>query len=664
MNEICLFAGTTEGRRLAEFLAGQPVRVHVCVATDYGESLLPKADNLEISAGRLDEGKMEALFEQRRFDLVIDATHPYAAEASEHIAGACRAAGLTYLRLNRGDQQPDPDAVYVDSIAAAAAFLADHPGAALLATGSKELAPYTSVPDYRDRFYVRVLPTAESLSACAAVGFAPAHVIAMQGPFSVEMNAATLKSIRAHWLVTKDSGEPGGFFEKITAARQAGARCIVVGRPAQREGMDYAGVVKRLMERYDLRDIRDIAVVGIGMGGPDSMTLEAEKAVRECDCAIGAKRMLESIARFDKPCFAEIAPESIAARIAEHPEYRRVAVLMSGDTGFFSGAKRLMPLLDGQRVRAIPGISSLQALCARLGTGWEGVKPVSLHGREGSIVPELRRCGRVFALLDGADAVKRLCADLIGAGMDAARLSVGQRLSYPDESILRGTAAELADAACDPLSAALIEYDASDPLPVGLPDGAFERVTGEGARPVPMTKSEVRAVIISKLRLTEDAVVWDVGAGTGSVSAEAALLCPTGRVFAVECREDAAALIERNARKLGIRNMTIVCGTAPEALAGLPAPTHAFIGGSGGHLREIVRAVLERNPNARIVVSAVSPESAGEIARIIREEGFADEELIQVTVARSRAAGRVHLMEGMNPVWIAAMQKGGEPGEG
>lgn len=664
MCKICLFAGTTEGRRLAELLAGQDVRVRVCVATEYGEALLPRAENLRVSAARLSRQEMEAMFREERFDLVIDATHPYAQRASEAIAGACRAAGVECLRVKRGGAEADPDAVYVDSVASAAAFLAAHPGPALLATGSRELAPYAAVPEYRDRFHVRVLPAAESLRACAEAGFDPARVIAMQGPFSVEMNAATLKSIRAKWLVTKDSGDPGGFLEKLEAARLAGARCVVVGRPAQREGVAFAEAVRRLTERFHLRDVRDIAVVGIGMGGPGTLMEEADEALRGCDCMIGAKRMLESAARYDKPAFAETAPEAIAARIAEHPEYRRIAVLMSGDTGFYSGAKRLLPLLDGHRVRVIPGISSLQALCARLGTGWEDVKTVSLHGRDGSIVPMLRRYGRVFALLGGGDCLQRLCAELVEAGMGAAWLSAGQRLSYPDEAILRGTASELANAACDPLTSVLVEWDAPEPLPVGLPDGAYERLAGDAGKIVPMTKSEARAVILSKLRLTDGAVVWDIGAGTGSVSVEAALLCPEGRVFAVECREDAAALVERNARKHGARNVTVVRGEAPGALNALPAPTHAFIGGSGGRLQDIVRAVLERNPRARIVASAASPETAGEIAQIIREEGFEDAELIQLTVARSRAAGRVHLMEGMNPVWIAAMQRGGEPGEG
>ena len=170
MSDLCIFAGTTEGRRLAELLAGQPVRVLACVATEYGETLIPRGDNIEVSAGRLDRAQMEALFTQRRFDAVIDATHPFATRVSENLAAACAATGTQYLRLNRDAGAEDAEAVYVDSIQGAADFLAEHPGNALLATGSKELAPYAGVEGYRERFYARVLPMEASLAACAAAG--------------------------------------------------------------------------------------------------------------------------------------------------------------------------------------------------------------------------------------------------------------------------------------------------------------------------------------------------------------------------------------------------------------------------------------------------------------------------------------------------------------
>ena len=659
MSEICIFAGTTEGRRLTEFLAGQPVKVCACVATEYGETLLPPADNLEVRAGRLDGAGMAELFNARRFDAVIDATHPFATVASETIAAACQAAGVEYLRLNRDGDGADGEAVAVDSIQGAADFLAQNPGAALLATGSKELQPYAAVPDYRERFYPRVLPMPSSLEACAAAGFPPAHIIAMQGPFTVEMNVATLKAIGAKWLVTKASGRSGGFDEKLEAARRAGARCIVIGQPEQRPGLDYAGVVRWLTERYGLKPARAVSVVGIGMGSPDTLTFEADRALRAADCFIGAKRMLEAVARYSKPGYAEIAPQKIAACMDAHPEHRRFAVVMSGDSGFYSGAKKLLPLLDGDDVRVIPGLSSMQVLCARAHTSWDDVHAMSLHGRDGSAAPALRRYGKVFALMDGADAVKRVCADLIAAGMGEARVCVGERLSYPDEKLTRGTAVSLKDYECAPLSAILLEHPVTRrPLPVGLPDEAFIReLGGEGTKAVPMTKSEVRALSIAKLRLTEDAVVYDVGAGTGSVSVEAALNCPEGRVYAVECREDAADLIGQNARRFGLRNLEVIRGMAPEALRDLPAPTHAFLGGTSGNMAGIIQAVLDKNPDARIVVNAVTLESVGEVAEAAKRFGFEDCEIVSVSLARSRRAGRYHLMTGLNPIYIAAMQR-------
>ena len=663
MYRICVFAGTTEGRRLAEFLRGQAVQALFCVATEYGGALIPAGENVEVAAGRLDAEGMAALLRERRFDMAIDATHPFAEEVSKNLAAACAETGTACLRLLRDDVAPDGDAVVVPSIEAAADFLASHPGRALIATGGKDLMPYAAVTDGRERFFVRVLPTAASLAACEAAGFSPAHIIAMQGPFTAEMNAATLRAVGADWLVTKASGDSGGLREKLAAAKQAGARCLVVGRPAQAEGLDFAGIVRVLIERFGLRDVREIDLVGVGMGGRDALTLEAVHALERADCVIGAARMLASVERFGKPAFNAYAPEVIASVIEAHPEYRRVAVALSGDPGFYSGAKRLMPLLSGHRVRVVPGVSSLQALCARLGTGWEDVKAVSLHGREGGVAGEVRAHGRVFALLGDEGGLRRASAELCAAGMQDAKIAVGERLSYPDETVRTGTAVEFADAACDPLAAMLIERPAENcPLPVGLPDAAFVCGTGEGGA-IPMTKAEVRAVSVSKLRLTPDAVVWDVGAGTGSVSVEAALLCPRGRVFAVERRADAAKLIEKNAAKFAAGNIEVIPAEAPAALEGLPAPSHVFIGGSGGALRSIVAAALKANPRVRIVVNAIAPESVGTVAALAGEFGFTDHELIQLTVARARAAGRVHLMDGMNPVWIAAMQRGEEAGD-
>lgn len=172
-----------------------------------------------------------------------------------------------------------------------------------------------------------------------------------------------------------------------------------------------------------------------------------------------------------------------------------------------------------------------------------------------------------------------------------------------------------------------------------------------------MTKSEVRAVCLSKLRLPDNAVCWDIGAGTGSVSIEMALQAYRGQVYAVERREDAVALLEENRRRFGAENLTIVPGLAPEACRGLPSPTHAFIGGSSGNMREIIELLLEKNPNVRIVATAISLESISELTSCIKEFNFTDTEVISLTVARDKRAGSYHLMTGQNPIYLFTMQK-------
>ena len=284
--------------------------------------------------------------------------------------------------------------------------------------------------------------------------------------------------------------------------------------------------------------------------------------------------------------------------------------------------------------------------------------PVSVHGRDHDIVPDVAANRRVFALIGGEDGMARLCRRLAEAGLGAVRVSVGERLSYPDERIITGSAAELAAGRYHPLSVALIENAAAGRGAVtpGLPDEAFQRGGGaEGV--VPMTKSEVRAVCLSKLRLTEDAVCWDVGAGTGSVSVEMARLARRGRVYAIERRADACALLEENRARFQAGNLEIVPGTAPEACRALEDPTHVFLGGSSGNLREILSLVWEKNPAARVVAAAVTLESVAELNACRDAFPFTETEAVCLTVARDRKAGRYHLMSAQNPIYLFTFQQ-------
>lgn len=265
-------------------------------------------------------------------------------------------------------------------------------------------------------------------------------------------------------------------------------------------------------------------------------------------------------------------------------------------------------------------------------------------------MPDVAQNRRVFALVGGENGAGALCRTLAEAGLGEVRVSVGERLGYPEETVTVGTAAELAERAFDPLSALLIENAAAVPFAPGLPDELFQRGGGADGRIVPMTKSEIRALALSRLRLTADAVCWDVGAGTGSVSVEMALQARRGRVYAIEKKEEALALLAENKARFHVSNLEIVPGSAPGACRDLPAPTHVFIGGSSGNLREIVDLILEKNPKARIVAAAVTLESVAELAGISRD--FPSRSVVCLSAARGREAGPYCLMTGQNPVYL------------
>ena len=388
-----------------------------------------------------------------------------------------------------------------------------------------------------------------------------------------------------------------------------------------------------------------VYLIGAGMGGPGTMTLQALGAVRACPVLVGARRLLEPWTA-DHDCVPLIAAADIAAYIAGAP-LGPVGVLLSGDTGFYSGAKALWPLLGAHEVVTVPGLSSLTYFCARLQTTWQDVKLVSAHGRDCDLAGEIARNPRTFALTGGATRVAHVCRTLAERGLGDVEVSVGERLGYPDERITTAPAAELAGEDFDSLAVLLAE----NPRPAappwrgpGLPDAAFLR--GD----VPMTKEEVRALALSKLRLEENHIVWDVGAGTGSVSVECALACPRGRVFAVEKKPEALALIGKNRARFGVDNLEVVAGTAPEALEALPAPDRVFLGGTSGSMEEILNVVFRKNPAARVVCTAVTLETVGEAARLFAKLEGAD--MVQVAITRTRPAGPYHLMDAQNPVWL------------
>ncbi|MEY8387536.1 precorrin-6y C5,15-methyltransferase (decarboxylating) subunit CbiE [Oscillospiraceae bacterium 38-13] len=389
-----------------------------------------------------------------------------------------------------------------------------------------------------------------------------------------------------------------------------------------------------------------VTLAGLGCGGPGTMTEEVREALARADYLVGAKRLLEDLpegltARRD----AAVRPEEITALLAA-AEAREACVLLSGDTGFHSGARRLLPLLEarGMEVRVLPGVSSVQCLAARLGRPWQDWVLRSAHGTDCDAAEAVCGGRPVCFLTGGTLGPGALCRRLTEAGLGNLAVTVGENLSYPEERLETGTAASLAGRDFAPLSVLLAE--AAPRLPrrtPGIPDGEFLR----GG--VPMTKQEVRAVLLGKLAVGPEDVCWDVGAGTGSVSVELAMQARA--VWAVEREPEALDLIRANRERFCAWNLRIAEGRAPEALAGLPRPDKVFVGGSGRALAEILAAVREAGPAARVCVSAVALETVHAAMEALTALGY-ETEIAQISVSRARPAGKLHLLAAQNPVFL------------
>lgn len=752
MNRILLFAGTSEGRRLAERLSAAGVEAVVCVATEYGKEILPDLPGLTIREGRLDEAEMEQLMRSERFCAVVDATHPFATIVSENIRSAAEAAELPYLRLKRDTSYGGalehracsaPRVKVFASHEECASFLMGQEGNVLLTTGSKELAPYCEEDALRDRIYARILANAASLSAAEEAGLPGRQLIAMQGPFTEEMNAALIGQIDARFLVTKETGAAGGFFEKLLAAERTGATLCVIGNPETAPGLSFGEICEKLSVMLGVElggeGFLDLTLVGMGMGSAQGMTAESLAAIRGADVLFGAARLVEDLQGLVYPYYRSedifpILREKWEEARLSGAEALRAVVLFSGDSGFYSGCegflKACKDLTIPKQVRVLPGISCVSALAAHCGVNWQDASIVSLHGKgdaaewTAELFDAVRHHARTFVLLSGSrnvrelgealeklerylteERTKELAANEMVGSADAAgserrgkqllRVTLGYRLSYPDEEISRMTPAECARVQKEGLYTALVENRFVTPrrLAPAYRDEAFLR--GK----VPMTKEWVRHAIVSALRLTETGpkgkrtVVYDVGAGTGSVTVEIAAQSAKLRVYAIEHRAEAALLIRENVAKFAAANVSVVPGEAPECFADLPAPTHVFLGGTDGKMQEILAAIAAKADGkaVRVVVTAVSLETLTELASLanardgimrtvapvdvggsayrtvdrdatpdgVREMTVgtyrvSDFEMVQLQVSHVNPVGAHHLLQAENPVYLCS----------
>ncbi len=655
-----IFSGTTEGRSLSEMLSEENMPHFVSVASAYGSEVMEQPGAATVLVGRLTADEMKTALGDNGFatgDWIVDATHPYAAEVSANIKEAAAAIGASLLRIVRSSDMTAADgASHYASIEACAQALAVSDGNILLTTGSAGLHTYASIvpEDIIKRTYVRVLPSPESLALCKEAGIESSHVIAMQGPFDEELNRAIYKQYAICHLVTKESGAAGGFFEKIRPAAELGIVCHVIDRPEKETGTDVYGAFEMLLGKPYEGGKRVIVLAGYGCGSDGCVTTDVSEAIRSADAVFGAGRLLSGIAAHRT--YPMYLADDIIGVLEREKRIRRAVVLFSGDSGFCSGAKKAFARIKEWDPRAdvkiLPGILSLSYLAARIGVSYEDALLYSIHGQNDDahiahLAEKIRYHEKTFVIVSGDEDIRKIGARL-ECVCPTACMTIGKNLSYADEALIELYPKEAIDFRSDGILCLCIRNQdaARRPLMPLLPDDAFIR------EKVPMTKACIRNESILALRLCEGDTVYDIGGGTGSVAIQIAKTDPSLAVTTIEQKEEAAALIRKNAAQLQADTLTVLTGRAEEVLRDLPKPDAVFIGGSGGALKEIMRVLTAKGEGIRYVVNAATLETIEEAREIVDSYVPEDLTIRQISVSDVNTVGGYHMLQAQNPVML------------
>jgi precorrin-6B C5,15-methyltransferase / cobalt-precorrin-6B C5,C15-methyltransferase len=396
-----------------------------------------------------------------------------------------------------------------------------------------------------------------------------------------------------------------------------------------------------------------VQVVGLGMS-PADLTLRAREIIQEAQVLVGGRRLLDY---FPEHLAMKIPlgkdPEGTLRQLPALAETRRVVVLASGDPNFYGVGPLVVKVLGAEQVVIHPNLTVIQTACARLRMPWQDAAVISLHGRSWeALAASLGNPGPLLIYTDPAHPPGEIARFLVDRGLVRARFCVLEDLGQDTERVTWMSLAQAQEREFSPLNLVVVVPEPGEASPLrpqlhlGLPEEALAHQAGL------ITKSEVRAVALAKLALGPGQVLWDVGAGGGSVGLEASLLLPGGKIFAVERHPERAAQIIANRDKFGVDNLEVVCAPAPLGLAPLPDPHRVFVGGGGPEVGAIIQEAVRRlAPEGRVVVTAVLLETLAAAQTALEQAGW-EVEVVQVQVSRSRPLAGGTSLQALNPVWI------------
>ncbi|MCE1252255.1 MAG: precorrin-6y C5,15-methyltransferase (decarboxylating) subunit CbiE [Anaerolineae bacterium] len=394
-----------------------------------------------------------------------------------------------------------------------------------------------------------------------------------------------------------------------------------------------------------------VTIIGLGADGAAVLSEQALNLIRKADELWGSRRLLEGWPDFQgKKVVLEKNLPAMLSGLTRRAESARIVILASGDPGFYGVAAPVLRLLPPEEVWVIPAVSCLQTAFARIKVPWSDAVLTSAHARPlAELIGLARRQVKLGILTDPLHSPAFIADRLLAAGLPDCRAVVLENLGSPLEKISDIRLSGLLNRTFDPLNVLLLLQDAAwrpAPLLSLRPDAAYRHKNGL------ITKSDVRLAAIGRLRLSETDTVWDIGAGSGAVSIEMAEICWRGRVFALEKDEECLQYLRENTSRYGTDNVTVIAGCAPQALAGLPRPAAVFIGGSSGHLEDILECVKQSaGPGCRVVANFTLLENLLAALAWMRAAGWSPE-LSEACFSVGTLTGAGTRLAPQNPVYI------------
>ncbi len=392
-----------------------------------------------------------------------------------------------------------------------------------------------------------------------------------------------------------------------------------------------------------------VYVIGVG---PDSLSQQAIDLLQKVEVIFSARRFNNLIPGTNAEIISITPIKKVIEYIKLNYKNRSIAVLTSGDPLFFGIGRKLIDELGGDPLRFIPAVSSMQIAFSSIKESWNDAMFVSLHGRQDDIASLILPFKKVCILTDEINNPSVVAGVLLDEGIEDFRAYVCEDMGTANERVTAGTLSDIRDISFSPLNVMILVRDKIHTSSFGLRESDFSHTAGL------ITKDEIRAVTISRLKPPKEGVLWDIGAGSGSVSIEAAMLSARLRIYAIEKDPVQVGHIRKNRRRFGAFNVKPVHNEAPDALLTLPRPDRVFIGGTGGRLNEILDVVLDRlNGPGPVIVNAATIDTMNDALRVFETKGF-NTDLTTLQVSRSKQIGGKRHLYALNPIFIITGEKG------